>query len=555
MSKFITLVKVLFKNNGSSMVQDGKKKLPKTIAMIILLIVSFLPLVGMFVAGSAGAYDLLAKVNQQGVILSFGISAACVLILVFGIFYVMSTFYFSMDIEKLLPLPLKPSTIMGAKFTVVMIYEYLTELILVLPILITYGVKSSAGIVYYIYGIIIFLTIPIIPLVIAAFINMIIMRFTNIGKNKDRFRTIAGIFGLLFAVGFNVIIQKVSSQANDPEKMANMLMQGNNSLVNGTTKLFPSSKPALNSLLYSGDLRGLVNLLIFLVISFALLAILLILGEALYLKSVIGISETMSKRKKLSAKEFEEGTTQKSAVWSYTLKELRSLFRTPAYFMNCVIMNLLWPIFLFIPVLAQPDILKDLSKLKLFMQDSSNMGMIIGIAFGFMMFISLANPTAATAISREGENMFINKYLPISYSKQILGKVLSAVILNSIGILVMIIVAIAIVQPPVYLILMVMILGIVVTFFTAFVGILIDINFPKLQWENEQKAVKQNVNVVIMMFGGMIIGGLSVFAVIALGFKLWAAFGVLFVVYGAATLILYLVATTVGAEVYEKIVA
>jgi hypothetical protein len=35
MSKFLSLVRVLFKNNGSSMVQDGKKKLPKMIAMIV----------------------------------------------------------------------------------------------------------------------------------------------------------------------------------------------------------------------------------------------------------------------------------------------------------------------------------------------------------------------------------------------------------------------------------------------------------------------------------------------------------------------------------------
>jgi ABC-2 type transport system permease protein len=509
----------------------------------------------MFVAGAAGAYDLLARVNQQGIILSFGLAAACMLILIFGIFYVMSTFYFSMDIERLLPLPLKPSTIMGAKFTVVLVYEYLTELIVVLPILITYGVKSSAGILYYIYAIIIFLTLPIIPLVIDTFINMILMRFTNIAKNKDAFRTVAGVLGLVFAIGINVVIQKMSHQAEDPEKMANMLLQGNNSLVSGASKMFPSTKPAVNSLIYSGDLRGIANILIFLVISFALLTILMYVGESLYLKGVIGISEAASKRKKLSSKEFEQGTAQKSAVWSYTIKELRCLFRTPAYFMNCVIMNFLWPIFLFIPIFAQPDTLKDLSKVKLFVQDSSNMGLIITIAFGIMIFISLANPTAATAISREGQNMFINKYLPMSYSKQIMAKVLSAAILNFVGIAIMFPIVIVILHPPIYLILMAIILGVVITFFTAFVGILIDLNFPKLQWDNEQKAVKQNANVVIMMFGGMIIGGLTVFAVIALGFKGWIAFAVLFAVYGVATIILYLVATTVGAEVYEKIVS
>ncbi len=146
--------------------------------------------------------------GQEAVILGFGLSVVSVVIFFFGIFYAMGIFYFSMDVENLLPLPFKPWHIMGAKFAVVLIYEYLTELIFFVPTLIAYGIKSSGGILYYIYGVIIFLLLPIVPLVIASIINMIIMRFTNIAKNKDRFRLFGGIIAMGFGVGINIYIQK-----------------------------------------------------------------------------------------------------------------------------------------------------------------------------------------------------------------------------------------------------------------------------------------------------------------------------------------------------------
>ena len=155
------------------------------------------------------AYDGLHAIGQEAVILGFGLSVVSIVIFFFGIFYAMGIFYFSMDVENLLPLPFKPWHIMGAKFTVVLIYEYLTEIIFFAPTLISYGIKSSGGILYYIYGVIIFLLLPIVPLVIASVINMIIMRFTNIAKNKDRFRLLGGIIAMCFGVGNQYIYPKI----------------------------------------------------------------------------------------------------------------------------------------------------------------------------------------------------------------------------------------------------------------------------------------------------------------------------------------------------------
>lgn len=555
MNKYLTLTKVLFKSTGEGLIQKDKKKLPKTIGFLALIALAFIPMIGSFVAMAASSYKTLAMINQEGIIISLGVVAACLIVFIFGIFYVMATFYFSSDIENLLPLPLKPSTILGAKFTVVLIYEYLTELLFLLPMCITYGVMGHSGIIFYFYTIIIFLTLPIVPLVLASLISMVIMRFTPFAKNKDAFKTIAGILGLSVGIGFNIVFQKFGANAENQNQMMQLMMQGNNSLVQATSKFFPTAKLAVNALVFNTETKGIVNMLLFLVVTIALLGILLIIGEALYFKGVIGISEAASKRKKLSKEELDQSTTESSALKSYTIKELKLLFRTPAYFMNCVLMNFLFPIIILIPVFTQPELLKQFDKVRGILNGTQLPGFIIAIACGAMMFISVANPTACTAISREGKSLFICKFIPISYGKQLAAKILSAVILNCIGLGLLIITVMIAFIPPVYLLLQLVIIAVLVTLFAAFLGILIDLTFPRLQWDSEQRAVKQNINVLILMILGLVIAGLTIAAIVIIKLTLWQAFGGVVVIYGLIDCILYWLIKTYGISKFRKLEA
>ena len=97
---------------------------------------------------------------------------------------ILTVFYYSNDIEMLLPLPLKPAQIISAKFLTVLITQYVMSSFILLPIFITYGLKSGAFITYYIYMIFIYLLFPIVPLVLASLLMTVIMRYTNIAKIK-----------------------------------------------------------------------------------------------------------------------------------------------------------------------------------------------------------------------------------------------------------------------------------------------------------------------------------------------------------------------------------
>ncbi|HPM00289.1 MAG TPA: hypothetical protein PLS45_10430, partial [Bacillota bacterium] len=150
MNRYMVLTGVMLKNFNLLNLRLGKsgKNPIRGILLSLLIFAAFLPM--MLGIGSLAmvGYDVLFEIRQEGLILVTGFSISSLTIFFFGIFYVMSVFYFSKDIESLLPLPLKPSEILAAKFTVAMLYEYLTEAIFLGPILIGYGIASKAGLLY-----------------------------------------------------------------------------------------------------------------------------------------------------------------------------------------------------------------------------------------------------------------------------------------------------------------------------------------------------------------------------------------------------------------------
>ncbi len=110
---------------------------------------SFLGVVPMFygiVLTIQNVYDILKPMGQERALLSLGFLAGQFLILMFGIYYVISAFYFSRDLELLIPLPLRPAEVMTSKFAVIVINEYLTVAAVVLPVVVTLGVVSRAGV-------------------------------------------------------------------------------------------------------------------------------------------------------------------------------------------------------------------------------------------------------------------------------------------------------------------------------------------------------------------------------------------------------------------------
>ncbi len=546
MNKLCVLTLALFKNLYSF--PTDRKKKARQILLLFVLGLCFVPMVVNIVKFIWVMYDGLAAVGEEGILLSLGIAISAFVIFFFGLFYTLNTFYFSDDVENLLPLPVKSAHILGAKFIIVIIFEYLTEILILLPLLMVYGLKGAEGFLYYLYALLIFLTLPVVPIVLDSVVVMVIMRFTNLAKNKDAFRIISAVIATFFGVGVSTFTQRLGLNPG-----VEQIQLGNNSLVALTPNIFPFSKLGALGLINNASLDGLIYTCLFLAGSLLGFYIFLLLGNLLYYKGVTGVSVSSSRQKQISGEELSRQTVRSSVIKSYVLKELRILFRTPAYFINCILTNFLWPVLLFLPLLTQSKSMSGIGRLSALVQNEGTKGIVLASVFAIMLLISSSNGIASTSISREGESILFNKYIPLSYKTQIMAKLISGVVMGLVGMLLMSVAVAGLLKLSLSLLALICGTGLLAVIFSNLTGVVIDLLNPKLHWDNEQKAVKQNINVFLAMVLCAFFGGITVYAVVSLKLNAIQTAECLVVVYGILNILLYLGLMKKGSDLFRKI--
>lgn len=497
MRKYLSLTRVLLKNS-MGMMSDGKSKKALNVFIYGVLAVCMIPLGFTLYMMFDTAMAQLQPLQQEGAVLALGFHISSLVTFLFSIFLIPSIFYFSKDSETLLALPLPPQTILSAKFSVCLVYEYAFTLIVCVPLYIAYANNAAIGIPYILLALVIFITLPIYPLVLSSIITMLLMRFVPFFKNRDRFNMIAGILSIILAFGFSFAMNS-GTIAEDPNALISMLTQGNNSMISLFSKIFPAIPFAAEALISSDALQ----LVYYILITCAALAVLVILGKWLYFKGAIGFSETKSSRKELSAKDFAR-VSRHSKVRTYLIKELRLLIRTPVYAINCIGMCVLMPIMLLVIfITADADVLlQQLPDITPYLDGMLPYAVLAGMASGFLF--SNLNMISSTAISREGTNISFMKYIPMSLKQQLQAKVLSGILMSVISML-LTMVCVYFLLPifPLTWYFAAAAASLITIVLGNYASLALDILHPKLVWEQEAAAVKQNMSGIVSMLAGM----------------------------------------------------
>jgi ABC-2 type transport system permease protein len=126
------------------------------------------------------------------------------------------------------------------------------------------------------------------------------------------------------------------------------------------------------------------------------------------------------------------------------------------------------------------------------------------------LFLSGMCMVTSTAISREGPLFFVMKYIPVSYRTQLNAKAFVGLVLNIAALLLTAIVIQVFVMAPAHIFAGVLALMMPGAVLLNYLGLFIDLAKPKLNWENEQAAVKQNINVMFVMLAGIVLALLLV---------------------------------------------
>lgn len=100
---------------------------------------------------------------------------------------------------------------------------------------------------------------------------------------------------------------------------------------------------------------------------------------------------------------------------------------------------------------------------------------------------------------------------------------------------------------------MILAVGLVAIIPVVEAGLLLDVARPKLVWENETQAFKQNMNVIFSMLAAITIGGVILFIVFRFIHSPLPAAGFMLLCFSLAALVLYYVLTTWGIERYRQL--
>lgn len=515
MSNYLSLVKVFKRSLSMNKANTKQQKMVITTLLILVSLFIILPFVAVSSIFVYSVTNSLVEYNYETIGLEFMCILLCVFTFIFSFSVILNEFYFTSDIENLLPLPVRAYQIVGAKATVVFLAESIIQLLVIFFSVVGFFLALKLPLKNFLLGIVGMISLPIIPMIYCSIISLLIMSFTRLIKNKETIRKVGLGFVLVILMLFVYFLGAL--QGFDLELYIEGFVNGNQKFLHVMRNIFPSINLFIDTLV-TGSVS---SFLLYILVNIIFILVLLGLSEVCYFKGVIGLSskDTISKK---SSSDLLRNIKAQSSTKAYFEKEIRTLFRTPSYFLNCILINFIWPIFVYVICkLKFPDL--TFSKLKnLIISTDNNTLMIIFIfVLGVSILLPAISSISSSSFSREGKSFYFMKYVPMDYSSQIYVKLFVSFIIAFIGTNVFSLIFYLVIGLKVSIIFLFLIITFLAILFICSLGVIIDSINPKLVWDDELNALRENSNNFIVM-------GISIFMFIVLAglcYLLYKSFG------------------------------
>jgi len=423
----------------------------------------------------------------------------------FGIFFMVNALFFSKDMRVLVPLPLSPSEVITGKMFIVFLDQMFISLALLMPPLIYFGVRTGAGIHYWLYAAVVFLLSQVIPVTFIGLILLPLSRYIKINRYRDFlvfFISAILLVGVLVLVG---VMGRMEDSDLTSEGLTRALADPD-ALISRVSVIYPPGLIAVRALT-TGVGEGLLWTLLYIFMNLGAFALLVALGKKLYYHTYTELQENYASRK-----QFKEG--ELSAFLAKREKPLRALIRrewryflrVPSFAVNGLSSVVIFPVLLLIMAGASgsDQIQQLLDLLEVAHGFIVPAGVLVAILAGAMSTL------ASSVFSREGRFLRELKALPVSAKQVITAKIVQVTTVSLIGPVATIIALFVLFGINFFEALVIILASMACITFLNFIQFLIDVTRPVLDWDNPQKAMKQNLNVAFslpVIFG--FVGGMG----------------------------------------------
>lgn len=481
MSKFFLITKInllrLFnstRNNNSKFKSERKKKSLKIIG--ISLIIGYLLWYVYYLSKTLmPSFIFLGKPLY---LLGFLFSVCSIFILFSNIFKIKSILFDFKDYDLLMSLPISRNMVITSKVVYLYIINLLYTLIIMIPGYLAYisFVDLANDALFFL----LLFTIPIIPILLSIIIGIILSWITSFFRNKN----IGGYVVNLLLVFIVLIISFKTGEMNELD-MANKGVD----LVNNFSYYYPFTTIFVNLL----TSFNFISMIIYFILPIILMLIFILFIN----KGYIPLRKRLLKSRIKT--NYEVGEYHKnSPLKSLYLKELKKYFSNSLYVINtafgCIIL-----VFVIISMLLFND-----SMISRFSKILDVNDLIKSNIFIVLSGLCVLSCTTNSSLSLEGKNLWIIKMLPANTDQIFLSKIMvnltiliPAIILGGtfFGIYL---------HLPFTSFLLLYLMPLSYALFTSSGGLLLNLLFPKFDFDNEIRVIKQSLPVFLSILIGII---------------------------------------------------
>ncbi|HBO61800.1 MAG TPA: hypothetical protein DD645_03855 [Olsenella sp.] len=438
-----------------------------------------------------------------------------------GVYQAVNILYFVRDLSYYLMLPISATTIMWAKLTHFLALSVLGDLILV-PVPLGCLFAQSAPALTWPLTIVAFVLCAVAVNLALVIVCVPIMRFSRLAHDKDRFSRVFGglivVLALAIGVGSQFALRGdgLASLASGADEL---LSGGVPMVVMGV--ICPPSLFVRQAL--TGDALGVASGLALMVASVALYALVLsVIARRWYFEGVQSLQGAGAKSgRRVEGAELARATRSRGQVSANLSRDWKTMVRVPVFFNQFVLSSLLMPLYFVVIMVASgvlafsemeqagvsvPMLLELVRTVTAtFTPGSLELAWCAVGVLGFSILLGFSSYTFTMGVSRDGDDFFFLRALPMDWRSYLVAKFVSPFALSTVPMLVLMLAALVVLGVPVvsgaYLVLVY--LGATATLGLLSLGL--GARFPRLTWDNEAQLVKGG-GATLMVFAGLVVG-------------------------------------------------
>jgi ABC-2 type transport system permease protein len=456
-----------------------------------LLAMAFIPMMGLMYSMAKSITGQAMLIGQPGLPAVLIIMSGQFMVLFVGISGIMSSLYYSQDLELLQAMPFTPRQIMMAKVLPAYVGQILLSLLFTGPFLAAFGYRISSFIPeFWPYAVLVYAAIPGIPLALSILFVVVLMRLTKGSKKRDSFRVLFGLVFFALLIAFQLFSTSVAQYG--PQYIMEAIME-QNGLIQLMSRYYPLLSWGASAL--TGEtfaVRG-SSLLIFVGISIGAVLFAVNLTQRWFLGGVSREVQGSEPRGKVRSVHKGLGP-QVSSTTAVLLKDHRILTRTPN-FLLVVLTNLsVVPLILLISMFAgdtDTEVLLSLLK-NPYMQE-----MIPLFLVAIHGFVVALNQVASTGLSREGTSFWMSKLIPVRPKDQVKSKLIYSMLFSVVQLAILMVTMGYFLKLSLYQLAVILVLGLLAAWPVSVIALSNDIYSPRLNWTNPQAAMKGNFMTVV----------------------------------------------------------